>query len=81
MKLNNTWCQLKPHYQKMIREATFKYHTAKRLKYTLMASDGWYDLQLNTIRDILMFTDKHSYDVNGADIMYGNEFLKPDSND
>ncbi len=78
MKLNNTWRQLKPHYQMKIREATFKYHTAKRLKYTLMASNGWYDLGLDTIRDILMFTDKHSYDVNGADIMYGVEFLKPE---
>tara|TARA_Y100000361_G_scaffold135292_1_gene135072 strand:+ start:95 stop:337 length:243 start_codon:yes stop_codon:yes gene_type:complete len=78
MKLNNTWRQLKPHYQMKIREATYKYHTAKRLKYTLMASNGWYDLGLDTIRDILMFTDKHSYDVNGADIMYGVEFLKPE---
>ena len=78
MKLNNTWRQLKPHYQMKIREATYKYHTAKRLKYILMASNGWYDLQLDTIRDILMFTDKHSYDVNGADIMYGVEFLKPE---
>ena len=76
MKLNNTWRQLKPHYQMKIREATYKYHTAKRLKYTLMASNGWYDLELDTIRDILMFTDKNSYDVNGADIMYGVEFLK-----
>ena len=41
-----------------------------------MASSGWYDLRLTTIRDILMYTDKASYDVNGADIMYGNEFLK-----
>ncbi len=81
MKLNNTWNQLKPHYQMKIREATYKYHTAKRLKYTLMASNGWYDLGLDTIRDILMFTDKHSFDVSGTDIMYGNEFLKPDSND
>jgi len=81
MKLNNTWRQLKPHYQMKIREATYKYHTAKRLKYTLMASNGWYDLGLDTIRDILMFTDKHSYDVNGADIMYGVEFLKPEDND
>ena len=76
MKLNNTWRQLKPHYQMKIREATYKYHTAKRLKYTLMASNGWYDLGLDTIRDILIFTDKHSYDVSGADIMYGVEFLK-----
>ena len=78
MKLNNTWRQLKPHYQMKIREATYKYHTAKRLKYTLMASNGWYDLGLDTIRDILIFTDKHSYDVSGADIMYGVEFLKPE---
>jgi len=78
MKLNNTWNQLKPHYQMKIREATYKYHTAKRLKYTLMASNGWYDLGLDTIRDILMFTDKHSYNVTGADIMYGVEFLKPE---
>ena len=46
-----------------------------------MASDGWYDLRLDTIRTLLMFTDKHSFDVSGTDIMYGNEFLKPDSND
>ena len=79
--MKNTWQQLKPHYQLKLRIAARKYSSAKKLKYTLMASDGWYDLQLNTIRDILMFTDKHSFDVNGADIMYGNEFLKPDSND
>ena len=79
--MKNVWKQLKPHYQIKIREASQKYWTAKRLKYTLMASGGWYDLQLDTIRDILMYTDKNSYDVNGADIMYGNEFLKPESND
>ena len=81
MKLNNTWRQLKPHYQMKIREATYKYHTAKRLKYTLMASNGWYDLGLDTIRDILIFTDKHSYDISGADVMYGVEFLKIQDND
>ena len=74
--MQNTWKQLKPHYQMKIRQAAHKFHTAKRLKYTLMASDGWYDLELSTIRDILMFTDHNSYDVNGADIMYGIKFLK-----
>ena len=79
--MKNLWQKLKPNYQLKIRTASHKYDSAKRLKYTLMAASCWYDLQLNTIRDILMFTDKHSYDVNGADIMYGNEFLKPDLND
>ena len=79
--MKNTWQQLKPHYKLKIRLAARKFNTAKRLKYTLMASDGWYDLQLDTIRTILMFTDKHSFDVSGTDIMYGNEFLKHDSND
>jgi hypothetical protein len=79
--MKNTWQKLKPHYQIKIRKASHKYHTAKRLKYTLMASNGWYDLKLNTIRDILMYTDKASYDVNGSDIIYGNEFLKQESND
>ena len=74
--MQNTWKKLKPHYQMKIRQAAHKYTSAKRLKYILMASNGWYGLQLDTIRDILMFTDKHSYDVNGADIMYGVEFLK-----
>ena len=46
-----------------------------------MASDGWYDLRLDTIRDILIFTDKHSYDISGADVMYGVEFLKIEDND
>ena len=79
--MKNTWKQLKPHYQIKIRQAAHKFHTAKRLKYTLMASDGWYDLRLDTIRDILIFTDKHSYDISGADIMYGVEFLKSEDND
>ena len=79
--MKNTWQQLKPHYQIKIRLAAHKYTSAKRLKYTLMASDGWYDLQLNTIRDILVFTDKHSYDISGADVMYGVEFLKIEDND
>ena len=81
MKYKNTWQQLKPHYQIKIREAAHKYTSAKRLKYTLMASDGWYDLKLDTIRDILIFTDKHSYDISGADVMYGVEFLKIEDND
>ena len=79
--MKNTWQQLKPHYQLKIRKAAHRFNTAKRLKYTLMASDGWYDLQLNTIRDILVFTDKNSYDISGADVMYGVEFLKSEDND
>ena len=79
--MKNTWQQLKPHYQIKIRLAAHKYTSAKRLKYTLMASDGWYDLRLDTIRDILIFTDKHSYDISGADVMYGVEFLKTEDND
>tara|TARA_R110002020_G_scaffold3096_1_gene14167 strand:+ start:218 stop:463 length:246 start_codon:yes stop_codon:yes gene_type:complete len=75
-KLDNVWTQLKPVYQDKIRKSARKYGAAKRLKYTLMASPGWYDLQLDDIRDILMFTDKLSFDVSGVDIMYGNEFLK-----
>tara|TARA_R100000426_G_scaffold14667_1_gene13987 strand:+ start:139 stop:384 length:246 start_codon:yes stop_codon:yes gene_type:complete len=81
MKYKNTWQQLKPHYQMKIRQAAHKFTSAKRLKYTLMASDGWYDLRLDTIRDILIFTDKHSYDISGADVMYGVEFLKIEDND
>ncbi len=79
--MKNTWQQLKPHYQIKIRLAAHKYTSAKRLKYRLMASDGWYDLNLDTIRDILIFTDKHSYDISGADVMYGVEFLKIEEND
>ncbi|MCP4323880.1 MAG: hypothetical protein GY787_18890 [Alteromonadales bacterium] len=74
-KINNVWSQLKPVYKDKIRQNTYKHGTAKRLKYTLMAAAGWYDLKLDDIRDILVFTDKFSYDVNGADIMYGTEFL------
>ena len=79
--MKNVWQQLKPNYQIKIRQAAHKYHSAKRLKYTLMSSSGWYDLQLNNIRDILMFTEKHSYDISGADVMYGVEFLKIEDND
>lgn len=74
--MKNLWQKLKPHYQLKIRTASHKYDSAKRLKYTLMAANGWYDLNLNDIRGILVYTDKHSFDVTGADIMYGNEFIK-----
>ena len=42
--MKNVWKQLKPNYQLKIRLAAHKYTSAKRLKYQLMASDGWYDL-------------------------------------
>ena len=79
--MKTVWNQLKQSYQDKIRKAAHRFNTAKRLKYTLMASDGWYNLQLDTIRTLLMFTDKHSFDVSGTDIMYGTEFLKEESND
>tara|TARA_R100000655_G_scaffold7740_4_gene20651 strand:+ start:5717 stop:5956 length:240 start_codon:yes stop_codon:yes gene_type:complete len=74
--MKNLWNKLKPDYQLKIRKASHKYDSARRLKYTLMAASGWYDLKLNDIRAVLVYTDKHSYDVSGADIMYGNEFIK-----
>ena len=79
--MKNLWQQLKPHYQLKIRQCSYKHDSAKRLKYTLMASTGWYDLKLNDIRGILIYTDKHSFDVSGTDIMYGTEFLKIEDND
>ena len=79
--MKNLWQQLKPNYQLKLRQAAHKYDSAKRLKYRLMSITGWYDLNLDNIRTILVYTDKHSFDVSGADIMYGNEFLKPESND
>ena len=74
--MKNLWQKLKHNYQIKIRQCSYKHDSAKRLKYTLMAASGWYDLKLNDIRGILVYTDKHSYDVTGADIMYGNEFIK-----
>ena len=79
--MKNTWKQLKPHYQIKIRQAAHKFHTAKRLKYKLMASDGWYDLSMRDVQGVLTYTDKYTHDVTATDIMYGTEFLKPDSND
>ena len=55
MTKKSTWLQLKPNYKMKIRTAAHKYPSAKRLKYTLMASNGWYDLGLDTIRDIFLF--------------------------
>lgn len=74
--MKNLWQQLKPNYQLKIRECSYKYDSAKRLKYTLMAATGWYDLNLETIRSILVYTDTFSHRVTGTDIMYGHEFLK-----
>ncbi len=79
--MKNLWQQLKPNYQLKLRQASHKYDSAKRLKYRLMSVTGWYDLNLDTIRDVLIFTDKHSYDISGADVMYGVEFLKIEDND
>ena len=75
------WNTLKPFYQNKIKESTRTYSSAKRLKYKLMAATGWYDLDLETIRGILVYTDTFSHNVTGTDIMYGHEFLKPEDND
>ena len=79
--MKNLWQQLKPNYQLKLRQAAHKYDSAKRLKYRLMSITGWYDLNLDSIRIILVYTDKHSFNVSGADIMYGTEFLKSEDND
>ncbi len=74
--MKTVWNQLKKSYQDKIRKNTRKYSTAKRLKYKLMAARGWHNLDINTIRDLLVYTDNYSYDLSGTDIMYGNKFLK-----
>ena len=50
--MKNLWNKLKPDYQLKIRKASRKYDSARRLKYTLMAASGWYDLKLNDIRGL-----------------------------
>ena len=74
--MKTVWNQLKKSYQDNIRENTHKYSTAKRLKYKLMAAHCWYNLDINTIRDLLVYTNNYSYEVSGIDIMYGDKFLK-----
>ena len=79
--MKNVWQQLKPLYQKRIRQSAYTYTSAKRLKYRLMSAHGWYDLSMRDVQGILTYTDKFTHEVTAIDIMYGNEFLKPDSND
>ena len=79
--MKNVWQQLKPLYQKRIRQSTYNYTSAKRLKYRLMSAHGWYDLSMRDVQGILTYTDKFTHEVTATDIMYGTEFLKPDSND
>ncbi len=79
--MKTIWNQLKQSYQDKIRKNTHKYNTAKRLKYKLMAASHWHSLDMNTIRDLLVYTDNYSFDVTGVDIMYGDKFLKSESND
>ncbi len=79
--MKNLWQQLKSDYQIKIRPCSYKHDLAKKLNYTLMAPSGWYDLNLETIRGILIYTDTFSHDVTGTDIMYGHKFLKSQDND
>ena len=79
--MKTVWNKLKKSHQDKIRENTRKYSTAKRLKYKLMAASHWHNLDMNTIRDLLVYTNNYSYEVSGIDIMYGNKFLKEESND
>ena len=79
--MKNVWQQLKPHYQIKIRQNTYTYNSAKRLKYRLMSAHGWYDLSMRDVQGVLTYTDKFTHEVTATDIMYGTEFLKPESND
>ena len=79
--MKTVWNQLTPFYKNKIRQCTYKYESAKRLKYRLMSAHVWYDLSMRDIGGILTYTDKYTHQVTSEDIMYGNEFLKPDSND
>ena len=79
--MKNLWKQIKPKYQVKIRDCSHKYESAKRLKYKLMAAGGWYDLDLESIRSLLVYTDVFSHQLTGTDIMYGHQFLKQEDNE
>ena len=57
--MKTVWNQLRPFYQNKIREGTYKYSSAKRLKYRLMSAHGWYDLSMRDIQGVLTYTDKY----------------------
>ena len=79
--MKTVWNQLKPLYQNKIRQSTYTYSSAKRLKYRLMSAHGWYDLSMRDIQGVLTYTDKYTHEITAADIMYGTEFLKSEYND
>ena len=79
--MKTVWNQLKPSYQNKIRQSTYTYNSAKRLKYRLMSAHGWYDLSMRDVQGVLTYTDKYTHAVTAKDIMYGTEFLKSESND
>ena len=57
--MKTVWNQLKPSYQNKIRQSTYTYNSAKRLKYRLMSAHGWYDLSMRDVQGVLTYTDKY----------------------
>jgi len=72
----NIYEQLKPTIQEQLNKSSEKYQSVNAIKYTLMSKTMWGELNISTIKDLILFTDINKSDLSINSMLYGTNILK-----
>ena len=73
--MQNLYEQLKPKFRKELDESAGKYESVNRIKYLLMANVNWSELNIQTVKDLILFTSIDTRDIGINAMLYGNTIL------
>lgn len=74
--MTNIYEQLKPALQEQLNKSSEKYQSVNTIKYTLMSKTMWGELEISTIKDLILFTDINKSDLSINSMLYGTNILK-----
>jgi hypothetical protein len=80
--MENLWQRLKPAVKKQILAEKEKYpYLVEDVKTVLKRENFWSNIPINTARQIVNFTHDSVFNVSMTDFMWGDLFIKKDTND
>jgi len=72
----NIYEQLKPEIQKQLDKSAEEYNSVSTVKYTLMSKTLWSELNISTVKDLILFTNINKADLGINSMLYGTNILK-----
>ena len=75
-KTKSIFDRLLPEVKSELRASARQYSSAKKLKYVLMSSDGWWELTIDQIRCLYTYGNVREYSYDS--VAYGTNIIDKD---